>query len=375
MKGIPFVKVSGHFLRRFLLCDEFCSFLARNREAANKENLIMLKKLSLLGVGLMGVMTLFAFLFPYLYRMQSLYPPYFVAYALICALAFSQACKRRAHQAAIACALILVTAAFGMHLGIFYTRNGNANLYMVFLIIMPMLFLTTPLFTRLFAFVVCAVFSVLTLLFKDVAHYEIDITNCWVCYIISMVGTHMIDTVRMENIDARRRLYGEALIDGLTGLNNRRAFTAHMETLHPKLLTDAARVTVYMIDIDIFKIFNDTYGHVEGDRCLVELGEIFQTLSERYGLFIARYGGEEFIAVSADASLDAPGVGQAIVDEVFDKRMPFATSPYGRVTISVGCADSRAGGGNNDFDLINNADMALYHAKEHGRNRFCMFGA
>ncbi|MDD4075250.1 MAG: diguanylate cyclase [Eubacteriales bacterium] len=368
------MKIARQYLRRFLFCDEFCSFLARNRDAVNKENLIMLRKLSVLGAGLMGVMTLFAFLFPYLYRMQTLYPPYFIAYALICAIAFTKAGKRRAYQMATACAIVLVTAAFGMHLGIFYTRNGNANLYMVFLIIMPMLFITTPLFTRLFAFAVCAVFSVLTLLFKDVAHYEIDITNCWVCYVISMVGTHMINTVRMENIDARRRLYGEALIDGLTQLNNRRAFTAYMETLHPKLLTDAARVTVYMIDIDIFKIFNDTYGHVEGDRCLVELGDIFRSLSSRYGLFIARYGGEEFIAVSADAALDAEAVGQAIVDEVFDKRMSFATSPYGRVTVSVGCADSRARGGNNDFDLINNADVALYRAKERGRNRFCMFG-
>ncbi|MDO5112437.1 MAG: diguanylate cyclase [Clostridia bacterium] len=335
----------------------------------------MLKKLSVLGAGLMGVMTLFAFLFPYLYRMQSLYPPYFIAYALICAVAFTLAQKHRWVRLATASALILVTAAFGMHLGIFYTLNGNANLYMVFLIILPMLFITTPVFTRCFAFVVCAVFSVLTFLFKDVAHYEIDITNCWVSYVISMFGTYMINTVRMENIDARRRLYDEALIDGLTQLNNRRAFNAYMETLHPRLLTNAVRVTAYMIDIDIFKLFNDTYGHIEGDACLIELGRIFGELAKEHDLFIARYGGEEFIAISTDAALDAPALGEKIVRAVFDERMPFALSPYGCVTVSVGCADSRAGGGSNDFDLVNNADMALYYAKEHGRNRFSMFGA
>ncbi len=345
----------------------------KNRSAVNKENLLMLKKLSLLGTGLMGIMTLFAFLFPYLYRMQRLYPPYFIAYALICTAAFCFAEKRRAYLFVTGFALICVTAIFGMELGIFYTLSGNANLYMVFLIILPMLFITPPSVTMLSAFLLCAVFSLLSLLYKDVAHYEIDITNCWVSYIISMVGTRMITAARAENIDARRRLYSESNVDGLTRLNNRRAFNAYIDALHPLLLSGKTRAVIYMIDIDCFKDYNDTYGHVDGDDCLVELGRIFGELSKELGLYFARYGGEEFVAVGTSEELNAEEAGRRIVQTVFERQMLFSTSPYNRVTVSVGCADSFAGGGENDFDLISNADIALYRAKEGGHNRLAIY--
>ena len=220
-------------IEKLLIDREFCSLLRRNRATADHENQIMLQRLSTLGFSLMGAITLMAFLFPYLYRMQVLYPKYLVAYGLCFALAFTLAKKRYRFRVLAACLLVLVTAAFGMELGIFYTREGNANLFMVFLIIVPMFFITRPAHTLLFAFAVCMAFSILTYKVKAVKYYEIDITNCWVSYVISMVGTRMINGVRIENIDARRRLFDETQIDGLTNLSNRRALNAHMDTLHP----------------------------------------------------------------------------------------------------------------------------------------------
>lgn len=368
------MKRAVHFLKKLLIDDEFCAFLTKNRDMVNKENLIMLKKLSILGTSLMGTMSLLSFLLPYLYRMRSLYLPYFLVYALCLVLAMTLAKRRRLYLIFIACALILVTAVFGMQLGIFYTPMGNANLYMVFLIILPMLFMTPPLFTNLFALAICVVFCVLTALVKEVKYYEIDITNCWVSYIIAMFGTRVINSVRMENIDARRRLFAESQIDGLTKLNNRRCFNEYVKTLHSRLLSEKGRVVVYMIDIDIFKIYNDTYGHVQGDSCLVRLGDLFRSIAGEENLFFARYGGEEFIAVSTDAHIDMQAVAEKIVKTIFYADMQFSMSPYGRVTVSVGCADSADCGGQNDFDLINSADMALYNAKERGRNRYSAYG-
>ena len=67
-------------------------------------------------------------------------------------------------------------------------------------------------------------------------------------------------------------------------------------------------------------------------------------------------------------------VAEKIVKTIFYADMQFSMSPYGRVTVSVGCADSADCGGQNDFDLINSADMALYNAKERGRNRYSAYG-
>lgn len=108
--------------------------------------------------------------------------------------------------------------------------------------------------------------------------------------------------LRDELTDTNNALQMLALVDSLTGLANRRQFELSLETLLKHAAVSGEPVTLIMFDVDNFKAFNDTYGHVVGDRCLRQVSEALCTLSLPDGAAIARYGGEEFAMI-------LPGVG------------------------------------------------------------------
>lgn len=177
------------------------------------------------------------------------------------------------------------------------------------------------------------------------------------------------DKLYTELIETRNKLEAQAKIlhsmsstDELTGLMNRRELNLRA----PELINQAKRyahtIALLMIDIDHFKIINDTYGHLEGDRVLKELGQRLQTFGRQTDL-IARFGGEEFIMLLPDTGVDdanifAERLHKLICDIKVDK------SP---ITISIGITMSQ--GNQNLHELTKRADIALYQAKDNGRNR------
>jgi diguanylate cyclase (GGDEF)-like protein len=124
-----------------------------------------------------------------------------------------------------------------------------------------------------------------------------------------------------------------------------------------------------MIDVDHFKLFNDTYGHPEGDACLTRLGETLAGIAAETMGFAGRYGGEEFCLLlpNTDAGR-AREIGEIVRAEVLNLAMPHATSGYQTVTVSVGVACTRPNDALTPGDLIEAADAALYAAKHRGRN-------
>ena len=175
--------------------------------------------------------------------------------------------------------------------------------------------------------------------------------------------------------EANKRLETLSITDQLTGLYNRRYF----EEVFQKELNRAKRsqkfLTFIMLDIDHFKKLNDTYGHIEGDRALVNVADKLQQLCNRSGDYIFRMGGEEFGILITDSNEPVEQrFAEKLCRSIEALKIPNKNSDVSRyTTISMGIASKvPQKSDTEDFFLIT-ADAQLYEAKEMGRNRFQIF--
>jgi diguanylate cyclase (GGDEF)-like protein len=171
---------------------------------------------------------------------------------------------------------------------------------------------------------------------------------------------------------ANQRLERLSRSDALTQVSNRRHFDEFLVQLWERARMDGGEVSVLMLDVDHFKLYNDKYGHPEGDACLVAVASALRRSMRRPGDLVARYGGEEFIAVMSKTSIDqATEAANRVCKSVAGLNMPHEGSPlYGKVTVSIGVATLRPKERDaNPAQLISLADQALYQAKNRGRNR------
>jgi len=179
--------------------------------------------------------------------------------------------------------------------------------------------------------------------------------------------------LRDELTSINHTLQTMALADGLTGLANRRQFDLFLAQALKTSVHTQRPVSLIMIDIDFFKRYNDHYGHVAGDNCLRQVGEILMKLNLRQSDLIARYGGEEFAIVLPETDLrEAFMLAQNAVDAVRYAHIKHEHSSTGRkvVTISAGCFSMTGTGTDDDARMIKEgADSALYAAKIKGRDR------
>ena len=129
--------------------------------------------------------------------------------------------------------------------------------------------------------------------------------------------------------------------------------------------------SIIMMDIDLFKVFNDLYGHQAGDVCLEKVAEVIADNTREFLDFPARYGGEEFIILLTDTIFeDAFVIAERIREEVLSLAIAHELNKkQGVVTCSLGVACNRVSKDSEPQDLIRIADEALYLAKENGRNR------
>lgn len=164
-------------------------------------------------------------------------------------------------------------------------------------------------------------------------------------------------------------LHRMSLVDPLTGLANRRGIDAHAGGIAATAIGPEAGFAVLMIDVDRFKPFNDLYGHPEGDRCLVAVAGAIRA-SVR-GLDLAgRYGGEEFLVLLPAAGLEEVlRVAERIRAAVESLAIPHEGSEAGIVTVSIGTAIAEPDRADGLDRAVDNADAALYEAKQAGRNR------
>jgi len=172
-----------------------------------------------------------------------------------------------------------------------------------------------------------------------------------------------------ELVATNDRLTVIASVDMLSGLANRRGFQSRLDFEWMKAQQLRNELSLLMIDVDHFKLFNDTYGHPEGDSCLARLGQTLAGIAAQCAGFAGRYGGEEFCLLLPGTDADrARDIGELVRAEVHKLAMPHSTSSYQAVTVSVGVACTRPGDAQATGDLIEAADAALYAAKRRGRN-------
>jgi diguanylate cyclase (GGDEF)-like protein len=160
-----------------------------------------------------------------------------------------------------------------------------------------------------------------------------------------------------------------AITDSLTGLANRRRFDQCLSVEWRRGLRDQLPLSLLLIDVDMFKLYNDTYGHLRGDHCLKQIAETALGVVVRVGDLVARFGGEEFTVLlpntgMAGAAHVAEGIGAALRA----REIPQQGTPLGIVTVSIGCATLVPHMDLCSAHLIDFADEALYAAKRNGRN-------
>ncbi|GAC16691.1 GGDEF domain-containing response regulator [Aliiglaciecola lipolytica] len=174
-------------------------------------------------------------------------------------------------------------------------------------------------------------------------------------------------TLKLQS-DLLRRM---SFVDGLTGLYNRHLLDEILEKTILQSIRSKTPLSLLMIDIDWFKLYNDTYGHLKGDECLKEVGEAIRDVLLRPTDLAFRYGGEEFLCLLPDTEqIGAEHVSQQILEKIAALKIPNEPSSNGLVNVSIGIHSSLITTLIQANEIIQKADSALYAAKQKGRNQY-----
>jgi len=174
--------------------------------------------------------------------------------------------------------------------------------------------------------------------------------------------------------ESNRRLEILSTSDALTGIANRRHFDAVLDTEYGRHVRYGSTLSLIMLDIDHFKAFNDTYGHLKGDECLREVGRVLRECITRAADLAARYGGEEFACILPETDRN----GAIIIAEQIRRGIEALAIPHkgssvaDHVTGSLGVVTVDCLQGVSALDILSQADNLLYQAKSSGRNRIAV---
>ncbi len=178
----------------------------------------------------------------------------------------------------------------------------------------------------------------------------------------------------LDNLLSRFGLENAAGEDKLTHLANRRRFDITLEQEWSRARRSGTPISLIMVDVDLFKKFNDRYGHQEGDQCLEQVARALSQSARRSIDLVARYGGEEFVILLSQTTRDdAYALCERTRMAVENLDIPHQDSALGRVTISMGGVTLYAGEDMKAVELVRTADKALYRAKATGRNKVAWY--
>lgn len=179
-----------------------------------------------------------------------------------------------------------------------------------------------------------------------------------------------------ERLELEAGLQRLSQLDGLTGLYNRRFFDQQLQSEWRRLRRLGVPLALLMLDIDYFKAYNDSLGHLAGDDTLRQVAGALQGSLQREGDVVCRYGGEEFAIILANTDLEGGEHVAARVHELIaGLGIAHPASPDGRLTLSIGLAVADPVAEEQPGGLVARSDQALYQAKHAGRNRTCVWSA
>jgi diguanylate cyclase (GGDEF)-like protein len=277
----------------------------------------------------------------------------------------------------IYCAIQLVFCTFNI------LSSGGVNSYIITVLIIGMIPVIRPLQSLIsicFAFFyVCAAMY----LSRDVSQVwnSVMLTDTWTNLIVitglsacgsvffyDMYVSNFMQSVQLER--KNKELSVLANTDQMTGVPNRRAFVRSFEGLWQSAVKSGGQLVVAIADIDFFKAYNDTFGHLEGDKCLMSVANCLQESFRRSSDIVSRYGGEEFLLVFEAMNDEDLRLADKARENVHEMRIPHARtdiSPY--VSISIGVCVVRPTVNTPMNGVLKAADDALYESKRGGRNR------
>jgi len=185
----------------------------------------------------------------------------------------------------------------------------------------------------------------------------------------------MLTILNEENRKMQTEIEKIALQDYLTEVPNRRKIDTDLKVLYRDAFRYKKSIAILMIDLDNFKGYNDFYGHTEGDKILKIVASTIKETVSRPLDTVGRFGGEEFIVLLPNTDDEgAYKLGDKIRQAVFAKKIPHCpTCPRKFLSVSVGVASVIPEEYDNELDLVNNSDIALYEAKNSGKNKTILF--
>ena len=267
--------------------------------------------------------------------------------------------------------------AFGIYLSVFFNRQEVATMFMPLLICSLFLFINSPILNLNLTISAAVLFSIATVIIKEPNQWSLDIINVLASGFISLFSTWQIVKFRVMAAmneskleEERNKYYDQSTIDELTQLKNRRDFMQTFQRYLTNYRSSDDFLCIAIIDIDSFKNYNDYYGHPKGDECLREIGKVFNDIKDAMNIYVARVGGEEFALLWFEK--DQSGV-KSVVSQIYKTIRELnilheksKVSQY--ITVSTGIYMMQCGTSNDIRNIYELADMALYKAKESGRN-------
>ena len=173
--------------------------------------------------------------------------------------------------------------------------------------------------------------------------------------------------------DYVRMIEKMCMLDALTGLSNRRGFDERMNAEWGRAYREKKQLGIIMLDIDKFKVYNDTYGHPQGDLLLRAIADVLKDTANRSTDFVSRWGGEEFVLLLPDADTSgAASIAEQIRINIKNTVVPYIDGTNTFATVSLGVCSIIPDMNDTVAGFIERVDRLLYTAKRTGRDRFCI---
>lgn len=258
-------------------------------------------------------------------------------------------------------------------LNIYINRTSTCSSSLVILCMVPVTILDCNIRVAAVSFFNAVALATASYFMKE---YTIAVDDWINLFSFSLLGFFVGYHIRMKKLELfeiQRRTDIQRYYDFLTGLPNRRLLYNDLTGVYSR--SGHSRVcSVVMIDIDSFKEYNDAYGHVAGDECLKRLSSCLSSFAKDRRITFYRYGGEEFLGVTpVFSAVELGEICDLIRHAVYELNIPHEKSPSGRLTVSFGLAEAGETEVASYTDLINMADIALYHAKNRGKDRVLIY--
>jgi diguanylate cyclase (GGDEF)-like protein len=304
------------------------------------------------------VLVLFLLYFNCILVFQYSYP---LEYLLLLVLIWSVFRLSRFYSSLMIIAVALITlVATSKGYGVFIKASPNESL----------------LFLQSFVAVLSISTLILTAIFNEKQQTQLSLQNTLDNLENKVIErTKKLEQTQLHLEEVNNSLAKMVNTDGLTLIANRRCFDEYLSQEWEKLYQSNQSISLLLIDVDYFKLYNDAYGHQSGDDCLKKIAQALKKSCVRSSDLVARYGGEEFAILLSKTNIDgAIAVSQRIKTTIHNLQITHNYSPINHlVTVSIGISSLTPTPDNSPQLLINQADQALYLSKEKGRNQYNIY--